>query len=216
MKMKKTAMLVTALVFALGVSVCSAHCTGRGGYGHGDTHGHDYEYAGYCRHGNAYGNGCGQNYAYAANCKDGVCEFTPASSGERAALAVINPCNNAVADIEGQWESDVKQLGPHDTFVTAQGEAHTGVVFSVNNPIKNFKVLSLHFKDFDNNGKPVFLVKELYAKPVFSPDRQLLVKFAFFGSIPNNGISYTDPAGKTRYYSVSQSGKDGSLLFTEF
>ena len=185
MKMKKTAMLVTALVFALGISVCSAH-----GYGHGDSGG--------------------------VNCKDGVCEFVPGSGGERTTLAVINPCNNAVADIEGQWESDVKQLGPHDTFVTAQGEAHTGVVFSVNNPIKNFKVLSLHFKDFDNNGKPVFLVKELYSKPVFRPDRQLLVKFAFFGSIPNNGISYTDPAGKTRYYSVSQSGKDGSLLFTEF
>ena len=48
------------------------------------------------------------------------------------------------------------------------------------------------------------------------PERQLLVKFTFFGSIPNNGFSYTDGNGKTRYYSVSQSGKDGSLIFIEF
>ena len=92
---------------------------------------------------------------------------------------------------------------------------YAGVVFSVNHPIKNFKVLSLHFKEFKND-KPVFLYKELYTKDVFRPDRQLLVKFTFFGSIPNNGISYTDPTGKTRYYTVDASGKDGSLYFTEF
>jgi len=186
MKMKKTAVLVTALALALGVSVCSAQ---------------------------GYEQAAG---AATVNCKDGVCEFVPAAAGEETALAVINPYNNAVADIEGRWEKDVKQLGPHDTFTAAQGEAHAGVVFSVNNPIKDFKVLSLQFKDFDKQGKPVFQIKELYTMPVFRPDRQLLVKFAFFGSIPNNGISYTDPTGKTRYYAVSQSGKDGSLLFIEF
>ena len=159
--------------------------------------------------------GNGQAGADGINCKDGVCEFVPSPDGERTVLAVINPCNNSVADIEAQWESDVKQLGPHDVFVAGESDPKAGVVFSVNNPIKNFKVLSLHFKDFINN-KPVFLVKELYTKEVFRPDRQLLVKFTFFGSIPNNGISYTDPTGKTRNYSVSQSGKDGSLVFSEF
>lgn len=184
MKMKKMAVLVAALFFALGVTVCSAQSNGQAGVA-------------------------------GANCKDGVCEFTPASGGEQVAMAVINPYNNAVADIEGQWERDVKQLGPHDVFVAGESDPKVGVVFSVNNPIKNFKVLSLHFKDFKND-KPVFLVKELYTKEVFRPDRQLLVKFSFFGSIPNNGISYTDPNGKTRYYAVSQSGKDGSLMFSEF
>ena len=186
MKMKRMAMLTAALVLASAVSVCSA-----------------------ANPGEAVG-------GTAVNCKDGVCEFVPAADRTGTALAAINPYNNAVPDIEGQWEMDVKQLGPHDTFVAWQGESYAGVVFSVNNPIKNFKVLSLNFKDFDNNGKPIFLVKELYSKDVFRPDRQLLVKFTFFGSIPNNGISYTDPAGKTRYYSVSESGKDGSLVFSEF
>ena len=184
MKLKKMAMLVTALALTLGVSVCSADSNGQAG-------------------------------AAGVNCKDGVCEFVPASGTGQVAMASINPYNNAVADIEGQWESDVKQLGPHDTFVASESDPKTGVVFSVNNPIKNFKVLSLHFKEFKND-KPVFLVKELYTKEVFRPDRQLLVKFTFFGSIPNNGISYTDPNGKTRYYSISQSGMDGSLIFIEF
>ena len=184
--MKKIAVLITTLLLTMSASLCSAH-------GYGQTAG-----------------------AAPVNCKDGVCELVPAASGEGTALAVINPYNNAVPDIEGQWERDVKQMGPHDVFVAGEGDSKAGVVFSVNNPVKNFKVLSLHFKEFDNNGKPVFLVKELYTRPVFRPDRKLLVKFTFFGSIPNNGISYTDPTGKTRCYFVSESGKDGSLIFGEF
>ena len=194
MKMKKMALAAVALVLALGVSVCSAHCPGRGGYGCGDYERHGY--AGYCRDGYNVDT-CGRNYAYAAECKDGACEFVPAAEGDRTDLAVINPYNNAAPDIEGQWERDVKQLGPHDVFVAGQGESNAGVVFSVNH-------------------KPVFLFHELYTKDVFRPDRKLLVKFTFFGSIPNNGISYTDSTGKTRYYTVDASGKDGSLYFTEF
>ena len=184
--MKKMTVMVVALALALGVSVCSAQNNGPAA----DTSG--------------------------INCKDGVCEFVPgAAGGERTAFAVINPYNNAVPDIEGAWARDVKQLGPHDVFTAGQTEPLAGIVFSVNNPIRNFKVLSLHLKDF-SDGKPVFLVKELYTKDLFRPDRQLLVKFSFIGSIPNNGISYTDPAGKTRYYSISESGMDGSLVFSEF
>lgn len=185
--MKKISILAATMILALGVSVCSAQALDQ-------TAG-----------------------AAGVSCKDGVCEFVPAGGGERTALAAqANPYHNAVPDIEGQWERDVKQLGPHDVFDASQGESHAGVVFSVNSPVKYFKVLSLQFKDFDKNGKPVFLVKELYTKDVLRPERRLLVKYTFFGSIPNNGFSYTDGNGKTRYYSISESGKDGSLLFIEF
>ena len=116
MKIKKLALAAAALVLALGVSVCSAHCPGRGGYGCGDFERHGY--AG-CRDGYNVDT-CGRSYAYAAECKDGVCEFVPSAEGAGTALAVINPYNNAVPDIEGQWERDVKQLGPHDVFVAGQ------------------------------------------------------------------------------------------------
>ena len=186
--MKKISILLTAAILALGVSVCSAQGLGQAADAAG------------------------------ANCKDGVCEIAPVdSSSEGTALtAQANPNKQAVPDIEGEWERDVKQLGPHDVFDATQGESHAGVVFSVNNPIRNFKVLSLHCKDIDANGKPNLLVKERYTKEVLRPERRLLVKYTFFGSIPNNGFSYTDANGKTRSYAVSQSGMDGSLLFIEF
>ncbi len=184
--MKKKAALLTAMILALGISVC-----------------------------NAQNNGTAAEAA-GINCKDGVCEFAPGTAGgERTAFAAINPYNNAVPDIVGEWARDVKQLGPHDVFTAGKTDPLAGVVFSVNKPVKNFKVLSLYLKDFSND-KPVFLVQELYTKDVFRPDRKLLVRFSFIGTIPNNGISYTDGSGKTRYYSISESGMDGSLVFVEF
>ena len=185
--MKKISILLTASILALGVTVCNAQSLGQAADAAG------------------------------VNCKDGVCEIAPVGSSTGTTLtAQANPYKHAVPDIEGEWEKDVKELRPHDVFDATQGESHAGVVFSVNSPIKNFKVLSLQFKDIDANGKPVFQVKELYTKEVLRPERRLLVKYTFFGSIPNNGFSYTDSNGKTRYYSISQSGKDGSLLFIEF
>ena len=79
--MKKMTVMVAALALALGVSVCSAQNNGLAAENSG------------------------------INCKDGVCEFVPgAAGGERTAFAAINPYNNAVPDIEGEWARDVKQL----------------------------------------------------------------------------------------------------------
>ena len=150
-------------------------------------------------------------------CRDGVCELAPAASAGRepeGLAATANPYQNAVPDVEGRWAGDVN-LGPHDEFVAATSDPQAGVVFFAGNPIRNFKVLALEFKDMSPAGKPLFNVRELYTKDVLRPERPLLVKFSFFGSIPNNGFSYTDPMGKTRQYYISESGKDGSLLFGE-
>ena len=117
-------------------------------------------------------------------------------------------------DIEAQWEKNVNQLGPHDEFVTSQpGETRTGVVYFAKCPVKDFKILSLKLEKYEE--KPVFLAQTLYTKEVLNPERPLLVKLCLYGSVPNNGISYTDCEGKTRYYAVSASGKDGSLLLID-
>ena len=82
--MKKISILAAAMILALDVSVCSAQALDQ-------TAG-----------------------AAGVRCKDGVCEFVPVGSNEKTALAAANPYNNAVPDIEGEWEKDVKQLGPQD------------------------------------------------------------------------------------------------------
>ncbi|SFE04391.1 hypothetical protein [Succiniclasticum ruminis] len=120
----------------------------------------------------------------------------------------------AQEDIEAQWEKNVQQLGAHDEFVTSQlGETRTGVVYFAKCPLKDFKILSLKLEKFED--KPVFLAQTLYTKEVLNPERPLLVKLCLYGSVPNNGFSYTDSEGKTRYYAINASGKDGSLLLID-
>ena len=114
------------------------------------------------------------------SCKDGVCVITPSGDAGAAKAACANPNNNAVPDLEANWARDA-ETGPHDEFAASSSEPVTGVVFTCSNPVKDFKFLSLPFKDFQN-GKPVFLVKELYTKPVLKPERPLLVKMTFIGS----------------------------------
>ena len=120
----------------------------------------------------------------------------------------------AQEDIEAQWEKNVKQLGPHDEFVTGQlGETRTGVVYFAKCPVKDFKILSLKLEKYED--KPVFLAQTLYTKEVLNPERPLLVKLCLYGSVPNNGFSYTDSEGKIWYYAINASGKDGSLVLID-
>ena len=108
----------------------------------------------------------------------------------------------------------MKQLGPHDVFVTGQpGETRTGVVYFAKCPLKDFKILSLKLEKFED--KPVFLAQTLYTKEILDPERPLLVKLCLYGSVPNNGFSYTDAGGATRYYAINASGKDGTLLLID-
>ena len=129
-------------------------------------------------------------------------------------LSVLMGCAYAQEDIEAQWEKNVKELGPHDKFVTSQlGETRTGVVYFAKCPLKDFKILSLKLEKFED--KPVFLAQTLYTKEVLNPERPLLVKLCLYGSVPNNGFSYTDSKGETRYYAINASGNDGSLLLID-
>ncbi len=118
-------------------------------------------------------------------------------------------------EVTAQWTADAP-ASPRDVFVADKEEQHASVLLSSAKGVKDFKVLKLFLKDMGSDGKPVFLVKELYSRPVLAPGRPLEVVLTFFGTIPAYGISYVDSAGKTRFFSLDMSGRDGSVLLTEF
>ena len=113
-----------------------------------------------------------------------------------------------------RWADD--SLTEIDEFVAHSGEYEVGIVFTTERPaVQNFKVLSISLEDVDND-IAVYSVLELYAQDILTPERPLLVRTSFPGDMPSNGISYTDDTGATRYFSVSESGFDGSLILNEF
>ena len=103
-----------------------------------------------------------------------------------------------------------------DQFTAYSGDYEVGIIFSASRTLRDFKVLSISLEDVDEDGMPVFSVLELYTQDALTPERPLFVQTSFPGDMPTNGISYLDDDGTTRYFSVSESGFDGSLILSEF
>lgn len=90
------------------------------------------------------------------------------------------------------------------------------VLFTAADEVADFCILSLFLKDMDQEGKPVFLVKEEYRQETLPIGWPVMAVLTFYGDIPNCGICYTDTNGETHYYALSMSGLDGSLVLSEF
>lgn len=119
--------------------------------------------------------------------------------------------------VHAQWAEDVlTDLSDYEQFILGMDEALPLVYFSTENTVEYFKVLSLTFESIDDNGNVKFAVEETYHHGILTPETPLLVRMELMGTIPNNGISYVDANGATRYFTVDVSGYDGSPLMTEF
>ena len=60
------------------------------------------------------------------------------------------------------------------------------------------------------------MAEELYTMDEIDPDHCFLAQVVFWGDMTTYGISFTDADGADRHYAVSISGKDGSLVCTEY
>lgn len=56
----------------------------------------------------------------------------------------------------------------------------------------------------------------LYTIDEMDPDHCFLAQVVFWGDMTTYGISFTDESGEARHYAVSISGRDGSLVCTEY
>lgn len=100
--------------------------------------------------------------------------------------------------------------------IWAKDGQQTHVVFTTSYPVYNFRILALSLTNMDENGKPVYSIMETYALDRLLPEHPLQVSLPFIGSVPNNGIAYTDEQGAARYFALEISGMDGSLILNEF
>ena len=56
----------------------------------------------------------------------------------------------------------------------------------------------------------------LYTMDELDPDHPFLAQVVFWGDMTTYGIRFTDERGEVRHYAISISGKDGSLVCTEY
>lgn len=91
---------------------------------------------------------------------------------------------------------------------TAAVDTNETLVLRANTDLTKVQFVSL-FPD-------AFVVDEvLYTLPVFEKFTFLCINTYINDAVPNRGVACTDEEGKTYYYAITYSGKDGSISLTE-
>lgn len=116
-----------------------------------------------------------------------------------------------------EWADDViSEISDYYEYTAPDSVPEARIVFIPYKAIKDFKILNIEFIEAREEGEIVFATQEVYKSEPLTPNKPLLANLSFFGTIPNNGISYVDENGTTQYYAVNISGKDGSLILNKF
>ena len=120
-------------------------------------------------------------------------------------------------DISADWAENVTDtVTGYDEYIIDNSDYAMSIMFTANNPVSDFKIVSLQYEDVKEDGTPIFLTEDVYTYGELIPEKFLLVKLSFPGDMPNYGISYKDSSGTEKHYALQQSGKDGSLVMFEF
>lgn len=90
------------------------------------------------------------------------------------------------------------------------------LIVKVSKTVTDFKYFEISLTDCVEDKCYFDIVEEIDSTNSVSPELPVLIGIGFRGSIPDRGISFVDETGTTRYYSINQSGKDGSVFLLEF
>ena len=116
--------------------------------------------------------------------------------------------------IQAHWAEDVLDgISDYHEVSVSTAEPLARVLLSCEYAVKDFKVLGI---EASMSSSLSFSTEELYALDELSPDRPLLLNMTFYGLLPYYGVSYVDDSGEAISYSINMSGKDGSVILTEF
>ena len=116
--------------------------------------------------------------------------------------------------VQAHWAEDVLVgLSDYHEVSVSTAEPLARVLLSCEYAVKDFKVLGI---EASMSSSLSFFTEELYALDELTPERPLLLNMTFYGLLPYYGVSYVDDSGETISYSINMSGKDGSVILTEF
>ena len=87
---------------------------------------------------------------------------------------------------------------------------------SVPNPFKGADVIFRSTKNLEEfRLLELASGKSVYSKDLLMADEKLVLHLESLETIPKNGISFKDDAGRERRFAILQSGKDGSIYLQE-
>ncbi len=127
-----------------------------------------------------------------------------------------NDDKKMAVNIDYADEEMLKIIGSYYEFDADDSEYATKAIFTSETSVTDLRLLSVEMDDMDEDGNISFHTnKVLYTVDELTSDKPLVVNLLISETIPNMGITYTDENGIEKYYTISMSGFDGSLLLIE-
>lgn len=113
-------------------------------------------------------------------------------------------------------EALLSGLAEYDRFTDYPSDYQVQLVFTADTPVSDFRFLALTLRDVSDSGEMRFDIEELYTTDALAEGKPVVIRMTFAGDVPDRGIAYTDANGIARYFAITTSGEDGSLLLMEF
>ena len=124
---------------------------------------------------------------------------------------------NSPPSVTVRWANEAEEdISDYKAFYPIESSGSQKVVFYAEEPVMDFKVLSLEMTGFDENYCAVYSIEELYTLDELKASDPLVVGLLDFEYIPRNGFSYVDKHGREWRFSISQSGYDSSMILEQF
>lgn len=99
----------------------------------------------------------------------------------------------------------------YEEYIVDESEYTVKIAFSTDKQIKDVNITSLTYEEHG------FVVDSvLYTIDKIDSNTAFVIGVVFYGDMTTYGVSFTDLNNETHYYSLSQSGFDGSLVANEY
>ncbi len=143
-------------------------------------------------------------------------QATPEASAARPETPASDPAETAPAVVRAilLGEDEAAPEGCEE-FHDYDSAYRVRILFTTDAAVREFTFLGLTFTG-ESDGTLRFETEEIYTADVFTPEHPVVIGMTFVGAVPDRGICYADADGTEHYLSLDLSGKDGSLLLTEF
>lgn len=107
-------------------------------------------------------------------------------------------------------EDRLLSTGNYHHYIGDTSEYAVKITFYAYETLKNATFLSMDLAETMEKGEDLHFIPEL------TPEMPFVVEVAFPGDMTTYGISFTDQTGTTHCYTVSISGRNGTLVLSEY
>ena len=108
-------------------------------------------------------------------------------------------------------ESLIGEKSDYTAYIQEDSEYTTWIAFRANELLLDVKLTSLEYAE---EGYKV--TEELHKERWMAEESYLVAGLVFYGDMTTYGISFVDGEGEERFFSVSLSGMDGSIVMNEY